>query len=645
MFRRFVVTGAAVVAVAAAATWFGELSPASAQAPKGDTPRVADPIVINDCKLNVVDREDVPAQRNGVLDFIGTEVKPDEMVPRHIRTWTVHLGEKPVLIRELKEGDEVREGDLLGRLDARLAMAEYDIKKSKVTQAVADASASEKLTEEGNQRYQTALKLKRTGNAISEEDVRGAWVTWQKYYQETIAKKEAIATAQAELKQAMVVLEMHEIRSKINGRIKTKYKRKGEAVKELEPVFQVYNYEKLRVEGLIETQFLPRLEKNMKVVVEASQTEGPELTLRGHAQEITGVAVSNDKSKPLIVSASEDGTVRVWSRGNPNELRILPHPMAVRAVACNPPGAPGHLCLTGCADGIGRIYDLNELSGAPRIELKGEHAKAINCVAFSLDGKLCATGGEDRNICIWDVAGGAVQHRISGGHGHRAGITTLQFFPDNRLMSAGRDNKLLLWQIAANGPQLIRSIADRSGEVPRLWASLDGERVLVDAKQNRELWIYSVPKQAIVGSLSNPLTSGGGAFTTMAMFSPDGKLALTASSGDNRLQLWRLPTPETRAYELRQFVTTERMQPSCGAFAPDGSFLVTGTKDRHVFVWEMPKKDEIEHLLTAVVTYIEPAVESTQRQVRIWAEMDNPNYKQSRLIPGMSVTMVAYPQR
>src|SRR5262249_13699194 len=117
MFRRFVVTGAAVVAVAAAATWFGELSPASAPAPaKRETPHVADPIVINDCKLNVVDREDVPSQRNGVLDFIGTEVKSDEMVPRHIRTWTVKLGEKDVLIRELKEGDEIREGDLLGRL-------------------------------------------------------------------------------------------------------------------------------------------------------------------------------------------------------------------------------------------------------------------------------------------------------------------------------------------------------------------------------------------------------------------------------------------------------------------------------------------------------------------------------------------------
>src|SRR5262245_62168447 len=129
MSRRFFVTAAAVVAVAAAATWCGDLAPAAAQAPAASGPApVADPLVLNDCKLNVVDREDVPAQRNGVLDFIGTEVKPDEMIHKHIRTWTAKLGDKEVLIRELKEGDEVKEGDLLGRLDARLAMAEFDIK-------------------------------------------------------------------------------------------------------------------------------------------------------------------------------------------------------------------------------------------------------------------------------------------------------------------------------------------------------------------------------------------------------------------------------------------------------------------------------------------------------------------------------------
>jgi hypothetical protein len=55
----------------------------------------------------------------------------------------------------------------------------------------------------------------------------------------------------------------------------------------------------------------------------------------------------------------------------------------------------------------------------------------------------------------------------------------------------------------------------------------------------------------------------------------------------------------------------------------------------------MPTQEEIEHQLTAVVTYIEKGVDSSVRQeVRIWAELDN---KDGRLIPGWNVTMVAYP--
>ena len=45
------------------------------------------------------------------------------------------------------------------------------------------------------------------------------------------------------------------------------------------------------------------------------------------------MAVSNDPKAPLIVSASEDGTVRVWERATRHQRREYRHPYAVRAVA------------------------------------------------------------------------------------------------------------------------------------------------------------------------------------------------------------------------------------------------------------------------------------------------------------------------
>lgn len=635
MPRRHLLSGAAATLLAVVSVLFAQMLHASAQ---GQAPRgvALDPIVIPNCKLVVIDGQNVPALRNGAIEFIGTEIKTGEVVPPHVRTWEVQYGDKKKMIREVREGDEVKVNDLLGRLDARLANADYLIRQAKVTAAVADWEASQKLTEETYARYDTQKKLWQN-RATSFEEMRGAGVTWEKYVKETVAKQAAIETSKAELKQAETVLDMHEVRSKINGRIKTVNRKLGEAVKELEPVIEIINTDNLRVDGQVETQYLTRLQKGMRVVVEPSVTEGPAVTLRGHSQPITGVAVSNGK---LIISGSEDNTVRVWDQATRREKLVLQHPSAVRAVACNPPATAGHLVLTGCADGTARIYDLDTSAQQPTFELKGEHRGAIHCVAFSLDGKLCATGGEYGVLCVWETATGKLKNRLPDIH--RDVVTSLQFLPGDQLLSASKDRTLLLWPLTSDRPQPRKITDQRSDNVAQIGASLDGKRILVDSSLGSELRILSLPSGSIEGSL----LAAGGDFKTLALISPDGRLALSAQSGAKTgMQLWRLATQETRAYELRQLVppAQERSDATCAAFAPDGSFLATGSANREVFLWAMPPKEEVEQLLTAVVTYIEQAVESASAtpQVRIWAEIDNRN---GRLIPGGTVTMVAYPR-
>src|SRR5262249_6346756 len=153
-----------------------------------------------------------------------------------------------------------------------------------------------------------------------------------------------------------------------------------------ETVFQILNMKKLRAEGFIEEQYLPSLKKGMKVVIERSAAQRPMLTLVGHLQEVTGVAVNRDAR--LIVSSSLDGTVWVWDQMEGKGIRKLVHPTEVKAVACTPPGAKANLCLSGGRDGQGRIWDLDSNSTTPLRSLNGKHHNAINCVAFSPDGAV-----------------------------------------------------------------------------------------------------------------------------------------------------------------------------------------------------------------------------------------------------------------
>jgi hypothetical protein len=114
-----------------------------------------------------------------------------------------------------------------------------------------------------------------------------------------------------------------------------------------------------------------------------------------------------------------------------------------------------------------------------------------------------------------------------------------------------------------------------------------------------------------------------------------------------QLQLWRAPRPETgRATEVRQFVWT-RGAATCAAFSPDGAFCVTGTDDRHVLVWPMPARCRdtagrpalVESPLKSRLT-VEKFIDSANRQVRVWAEVDN---KHGLLVPGATATLVVLP--
>src|SRR5262249_42616138 len=152
-------------------------------------------------------------------------------------------------------------------------------------------------------------------------------------------------------------------------KVKAVYKNRGDAVKNLEQVVQVHNPDWLRLEGLLEVQYRELLREGMDVVVEPTIHERHEKLLRGHLHEVTGVAVARNGA---VVSGSEARTVRVWDRVKGEQKKVLPHPTAVKAVACTPAAAGANLCLSGAADGVGRVWDLDK-GDAPLYELRDGH--------------------------------------------------------------------------------------------------------------------------------------------------------------------------------------------------------------------------------------------------------------------------------
>jgi WD40 repeat protein len=307
-------------------------------------------------------------------------------------------------------------------------------------------------------------------------------------------------------------------------------------------------------------------------------------------------------------------------------------------VACTPPGTKEQLCLTGAADGSARLWNLAGKGSQPLRRLEGEHRGAINCVAFTPDGRFCVTGGDDREIILWETASGKEHYRFPAADNHRGAITSLQFTPQGRLISAGRDNTLRIWQVGQKGARLENKVEQRSGDVTTLGVSPDGVQMLFD--QGRELRLLSVPGGRLDSSLRN--VSGATNFTTFALFSPDGQLVLTAGPSDHA-QLWRAPTRTVRGYELRQlrYAGSPATSAAFGQLFENGkeqTFVVTGHKDGKVLVYEVPGREEIDRRLVAPLQY-DDSVETSARQMRVWVLVPNVG---RRLKHGDTATMAIY---
>ena len=356
---------------------------------------------------------------------------------------------------------------------------------------------------------------------------------------------------------------MHEIHASIDGVIKVLYKHhQGEAVKPNDPVLEIQNPARLRVEGRLEVQEALKLKEGMTVIVEATRPESPRRVISGHLNTVNCVAVSKGK-RPVIVSGSDDETLRGWDSLTGEKVwAVYGLRSAVRAAACTPPASSRNLVCFGCADGTVRLLDLDSPDAKKPREMSERHRGPVLGVAFSPDGEVCATCGDDRLIRLWKTETGALLHTLAN---HSGPVTSVQFASANRLVSAGKDNRLIVWDVEAGKPPhpIGPRFDGRGGEVLTLGVSPDGKTVLFD--QGKELRLLTLKDKQIVGTLQNP--SDAQNFSTMALFSPDGKTILTNASAAGKLQLWRTPVLQSRGSELRQFIWNGNA--TCGAFAPE----------------------------------------------------------------------------
>ncbi|TWU33618.1 WD domain, G-beta repeat [Novipirellula aureliae] len=101
-----------------------------------------------------------------------------------------------------------------------------------------------------------------------------------------------------------------------------------------------------------------------------------------------------------------------------------------------------------------------------------DHKAAINAVAWRDDSNVFASASDDGTVKIWDVVSGKVIKSIGA---HAGGVTDVAFDHQGRLITAGKDKRVKLWDTSGNP---IRDFEPMSEAVLDASVSYDGKRIV-----------------------------------------------------------------------------------------------------------------------------------------------------------------------
>lgn len=159
--------------------------------------------------------------------------------------------------------------------------------------------------------------------------------------------------------------------------------------------------------------------------------------LCGHSGPVYGVSFS--PCRQLLLSCSEDNTIRLWSLQTWTNVCVYKgHCFPVWDVEFCPHGYYFASCSY---DRTARVWATEHHQ--PLRVFVG-HASDVDIVKFHPSSNILATGSSDTTIMLWDTIDGSSLKTLTG---HTARIVSMVFSIDGKfLISCGFDKKLIVWE-------------------------------------------------------------------------------------------------------------------------------------------------------------------------------------------------------
>jgi WD40 repeat protein len=317
-------------------------------------------------------------------------------------------------------------------------------------------------------------------------------------------------------------------------------------------------------------------------------------TLRGHADAVLSLAYSQDGKR--LLSASYDRTAILWDLESGESKTFKGHEGWVFSAAFAPPAKENEKetrIVTASQDGTVMVWSIATQKPGPPFQ---GHLGPVYAARFSPDGRFVASAGYDKRVLLWrpeDVkpfdyeiyrtdreAASPVFDSLDG---HTAGVSCLRFSPNGKLLaSGGHDNTVCVWDVEKR--KLLKTLRGHAGRVrsvafaPQL---PDVEAQLLAGSYDQSAKIWNLKDYEEFHIFGAPVFAGHEDAIFSAAFSPDNKSFVSASR-DRTAKIWNVNSGVINSFQQgHEYLAT------AAVFFRGGNKFLTAAADDTTRIWDV----------------------------------------------------------